>query len=230
MNDYARRYMADKARRGRSDYSRGEYRGTMEYEGDYARRGSRGYDRNHEYDGRQGVKGTGRYGIGGSRYYGRDRAMDDYDYDDDYDMGYTGGMDFARGGERGRMGDYRRGYEMDYGDMDMMRLTKQDMHDWKRRMRNADGTMGEHFDKTRIEEAAEKIGIRYRDYDEKDLCMTVNMLYSDYCDALRAYIPQDKELIAYTKLAKAFLEDDDAAEEGAEKLAIYYNCIVKGDE
>jgi hypothetical protein len=31
-----------------------------------------------EYDGRQGVKGTGRYGIGGSRYYGRrDMGEDD---------------------------------------------------------------------------------------------------------------------------------------------------------
>ena len=42
-------------------------------------------------DGRQGVRGTGRYGIGGSRYYGRhdysDRDYDrerEYDRDDDY--------------------------------------------------------------------------------------------------------------------------------------------------
>ena len=65
-------------------------------------------------DGRQGVRGTGRYGMGGSRYYGRrDRADYGEDYARDRNMDY--GEDYARGG-RGR----DRG--MDYGyDMDMAR-------------------------------------------------------------------------------------------------------------
>lgn len=63
-------------------------------------------------DGRQGVRGTGRYGMGGSRYYGRrDRYGEDYARDRNMDYG----EDYARGG-RGR----DRG--MDYGyDMDMAR-------------------------------------------------------------------------------------------------------------
>lgn len=55
-------------------------------------------------DGRQGVRGTGRYGMGGSRYYGRrDRA--------DY------GEDYARGGRGRDYGDMRgdRGYSPDMG-------------------------------------------------------------------------------------------------------------------
>lgn len=175
-------------------------------------------------DGRQGVRGTGRYGIGGSRYYGR------HDYSD---------RDYDREREYDRDDDYRRDREYrdynydprDYatsGGTDM-RLTKDDMRSWKRMMRNADGTIGEHFDHEQISRVADQVGARYNGYDENELCMTANMIYSDYGEVLRAYIPKDKEATIYTKLAKAFLEDEDAPQ-GSEKLALYYYCIVKGDE
>lgn len=235
MNDYARSriMMRDYARQGGNrrgggrDYAGGMYRGTMDYEGDYAMRGR---------DGRQGVKGTGRYGIGGSRYYGRDRS--------EYPM-----MDYARGGNRrdrdyndyndyGEYDDYADyGYDdyrdyrgmRDYGDDKPEKLKKKDLHEWKRKLQNADGTIGEHFDANHIMSTAERMGIRYNGYDEKELVMVANMLYSDYCDALKPYIPMDKEVMAYTKLAKAWLEDEDAPE-GSEKLALYYKCIVDGED
>lgn len=78
--------------RGMEDYRREEYepRDYGDYRGDYNsgdyNRGGYDYDdygyddyrsREYEYeDGRRGVRGTGRYGMGGSRYYGRDRGMD----------------------------------------------------------------------------------------------------------------------------------------------------------
>lgn len=172
-------------------------------------------------DGRQGVRGTGRYGIGGSRYYGS-RDYGDREHDREYD----------------REDDYRRDREYrdynydphDYsaaGGADM-RLTKDDLRTWKRMLRNTDGTIGEHFDRDQIARVSEQVGARFNGYDESELCMTANMLYSDYGDVLRAYIPKDKEATIYTKLARAFLEDEDAPQ-GAEKLALYYYCIVKDD-
>lgn len=195
---------------------------------DYAmRRDRRGMMRDyddHERDYRQGVKGTGRYGIGGSRYYGDHAMMRDGHYDEEWEDG-------ARGRDYGR--DYNRDYnrEHDYRDYadESMRLTKAEVRDWKKMIENSDGSLGEHFEKGQIMSAAEKIGVRYNGYDENELCLTANVLYSDYGEALKMYIPADKEAIVYTKMAKAFLEDSDAPE-GWEKLAIYYHCIVKDDE
>ena len=80
MNNTMRRVIMDRRMRdrdyrrsgGRSDYGRGR----MDYT-DYD-------DDEPMYDGRQGVKGTGPYGIGGRRYSGgrSDRAGGDYgEYD-----------------------------------------------------------------------------------------------------------------------------------------------------
>lgn len=169
------------------------------------------YDYMESEDGRRGVKGTGPYGIGGRRYYGR------------RDRGY---MPFEMEGNV-RYDDYD--YDMaDYGDQ-AMKLTKKDIQTWKRKMMNADGSHGEHFDMQQVMSAAEKLGIRFKEYDEKELCITANMLYSDYCEVLKSLVPKDKEDIVYTKMAQAFLEDEDAPE-GSEKLALYYKCIVDDDE
>ena len=211
MNSIARDIIM---RRRREDHRR-DYR--SDYRGDY----------------RQGVKGTGRYGMGGSRYYGDSRRDGHYEEDErDYrNRNMRDYNDYADYNDYMDDYAYRRDYRYDYRDYadESMRLSKEDIKEWKKELQNADGTLGEHFDKTQIMSAAEKLGIRYNGYDEKELCLTANVLYSDYCDALKMYVPQEKEAIVYTKMAKAFLEDEDAPE-GWEKLAIYYNCIVKSDE
>lgn len=189
--DYRRDYRGDYANDYRNDYYGGEYEGTMEYRGDYADYA--------ETDGRRGVKGTGRYGIGGSRYYPRDRA---YEPMDDY-----------------------RDYEMDYAEH--ARLGKKDMAEWKRSFKNADGTMGEHFTMETIMPMVEKMGIRFDSYSEKEFCLAMNMMYSDYCKVARKFGADRPEF--YAEMAKAFLEDEDAPE-GSEKIALYYHCIVKEDE
>lgn len=218
MNDYAKRLVANRSYGRYPD----DYRRYNHYEGDdYATRGNYEVKGDFErYDGRRGVKGTGRYGIGGSRYYPRrDRSMRGYDdYDEDY--GYRDDMPY----DDGRYRDMPR---MDYGEM---KLSKRDMQEWKRGLDNADGTVGEHFkDMQQILNVAQQQGVQYKHYDEKDLCLTVNMLYSDYCEALRSFIPPDRELPAYVRMAKAFLEDEDAPK-GKEKLYLYYKCIVEDDE
>lgn len=206
----------------------------------------RGRDRDYDYDRdeRRGVGGTGPYGMGGRRYYGgRDRA--DRDYDMNISRGYDD-RDYERGGrdyrdmdyERGGRGDYRdyRGGDYDYADRDYdynmhqeMKLTKEDMHHWKQKMRNEDGTKGEHYEMQQIMHAVEKLGIKMQGFDEKELCLVVNMLYSDYCKVVKKYVPVEKELMFYVDMARAFLEDADGPKP-SEKLALYYYCIVDNDE
>lgn len=151
----------------------------------------RGYDRGYDQarrDYAQGMKGTGRYGVGGSMYYGRDRESGD------------------------------------------MSLSHEDMKEWKHSIENEDGTHGEHFSMGQIEDAMHTMGISPRDYTVEDLCMTANMLYSDYCKTLKSKISRDEEPMYYVSLAKDFLEDKDSSVSGSEKLSAYYYCIVKEDD
>ena len=206
MNGFARRIIMDRRMRDR-DYARGSGRGrNVRYSRDYADYGD--YEDEAMYDGRQGVKGTGRYGIGGSRYYGRSRDRAGGDYAD---------YDYARGGDRA-----------DYGEE--MRLTKHDMMMWKEKMENPDGSYGEHFTSTQIRQAMQSLGVQMNGYNEKELCLAANMLYSDYCDVLKPFIPREKEAVIYVNMARAFLDDPDAAVQGGEKLAAYYYAIVDDDE
>lgn len=202
MNNTMRRVIMDRRMRDR-DYRRGEYRGRNdygrgEYRGDYA-----GYDYDDEdearYDGRRGVKGTGPYGIGGRRYYGRDSARDEADY-------------------------------ADYAHEDSMRLTRHDMMNWKEKMENADGSYGEHFTGGQIRQAVQAMGVEMKGYNEKEMCLTANMLYSDYGEVLHPFIPKEKEAYVYVNLAKAFLEDPDSSVKGGEKLACYYYAMVDDEE
>ena len=67
------------------------------------------------------------------------------------------------------------------------------------------------------------------DFDEKEFCLVVNVMYSDYCKVLKKYVPAEKELIVCAEMAKAFLEDDDGPE-ASEKLALYYYFIANYEE
>jgi hypothetical protein len=222
-----------------NDYGGGDMRGGMQ--GDY---------RNDYEDGKRGVKGTGPYGIGGSMYY-PDRAMqpmnnmhpqggmyDHNDMEENYgndrrDMGNDmRRMDYGHGNHQGN------GYmTYDYGNNDFadykgekLKLTSEDMKKWKHSMENADGTKGEHFtDIGKIMEAAHKAGVKFEGYDEKDLCLVVNMIYSDFCKVMSEAFPYNELLMWCVKFAKAWLEDKDAPS-GGEKLAAYYYCIVEKDE
>lgn len=222
MNEFVKRMIMERRERdGRYDgrrygrrSDRAQYRSgsfmpeyaAMDYPNDYNHDYGGEYSGNIEYrgdyetDGRRGVKGTGPYGIGGRRYYRRRR---------DYESG-----------------NYN---SRDYGEEEDFRLTKSDIEDWKHNLENADGTRGPHFSATQIMQAAQAIGARMNDYTEEDLCMTANMLYSDYCEVLKPLIPKEKEAHLYTKMAKEFLEDPDASARGGEKLMIYYTCIVDGE-
>lgn len=104
------------------------------------------------------------------------------------------------------------------------------MMNWKEKMENADGSYGEHFTGGQIRQAVQAMGVEMKGYNEKELCLTANMLYSDYGEVLRPFIPKEKEAYVYVNLAKAFLEDPDGSVKGGEKLACYYYAIVDDED
>ena len=171
------------------------------------------YERRDYEDERRGVRGTGRTSRRDYEDSGNDYAHDYRDSGDSRDS-----RDYR---------DYRdsRDYR-DYNDShEKLKLSKTDMMEWKRNMENADGTRGAHYDMQQIMQAAEKAGIRFDDFSEKDFCMAVNYIYSDYCKTIKKYVPTEKELAVCLDLARDFLEDVDGPEP-SEKLALYFHCIV----
>lgn len=148
-------------------------------------------------------------------YEDYDERRDSRDYRDERDYD-----DYERDGRRGR----RR--RRDMHDIPP-RLSKSDMYEWKHMMQNADGTKGEHYDMQEIIQVADKLGIRFDSFSEKELCLAVNMMYSDYCKTVKKYVGPEKELHFYVCLALDFLEDPDGPE-ASEKLSKYFHCVVNG--
>lgn len=173
------------------------------------RRDSRDYEDGRDmYDYEDTRRGRGGRGRRGSRRDYEDRDMRDYE-DDPYEDGRRG-----RDYEDSR--DYRE---------EPLYLSKTDIHKWKKTLKNYDGSMGEHYALDQILPVAHKMGVTFDDYDEKEFCIAVNMMYADYGGVLKKYISPDKELHVCVELAKAFLEDVDGPEP-SEKLALYFHCIV----
>ncbi len=226
MNDYDENEMND-GKRGRKRYDRN----SNDYEGNSSSQmGSMG---GSYQDGRRGRSNRRRRDRGempftmeGKIEY-EDEIFEKQDHGR-YGNDYRGGNDYDN--------DYNYeedfGYDYGYNDYEMpkgkMRLTKQDIMKWKQKMVNADGTRGEHFTLEKIMPVAQKHNIKFDEYSEKEFCLVANMLYSDYCEVNRAYISPENELNYYVKLAKAWLEDEDAPEP-SEKLALYYYCIIDAE-
>ena len=174
----------------------------------------------------------------------RDRAMDRMDRNDYRRRGANGRYMRDRY-DRADSRDYadRRHYEEDerdyrayrssndgHGHEPRLKLPKEDMKRWGEMLRNADGTRGMQFDKRMLMDRIKRMG-EPEGYTEEDLCMAANMLYSDYCAVLESHVSRDpeKEADFYLKMAKAFLEDEDAPD-GSAKLAMYFFCIADSEE
>lgn len=155
----------------------------------------------------------------------RDRERDSRRGDRERDMERGDGRRDSRRGVRGSGRRDNAGWD----GHSPVYLSKQDLHDWKRMLLNSDGSSGPHFkDADKILAVADKLGIRFNEYTEKELCMATNLCYSDFCDALKSVIPTDQELYIYVKMGRAFLEDEDGPE-ASEKLAMYFYTIVEHD-
>jgi hypothetical protein len=201
---------------------------------------------------RSGRDGRNPYGSRGGYVTSRprrDRDMEDYgmpkgdyhrggmppmrDYDD-YDMrGDMRGRDYAdyeMHDMRGRdYGDYGMDYaDRDYGEMEYGKMSHKDIENWKRHLKNQDGTMGEHFKKEQVMQAARQIGVNPEEYGEHIFPLVMNMMYSDYCAVAKKFGLDRPDF--YAELAKAFLNDKDFGGEPEEKVWLYYQCIAAPEQ
>ena len=175
--------------------------------GDY-RRGSRDYA---DYEGRDMRRDYDDYNRGD---YGYDGRRGDYDSQD------MRGRDYA---------DYGMDYGMrDYGEMEYGKMSHKDIEKWKKHMKNQDGTMGEHFKKEQVMQAARQIGVNPEEYGEHIFPLVMNMMYSDYCAVAKKFGLDRPDF--YAELAKAFLNDKDFEGEPEEKVWLYYKCISEKSE
>jgi hypothetical protein len=80
------------------------------------------------------------------------------------------------------------------------------------------------FSKDAIMQKARALGKPMEGFGEKELYVATLMVYTDY----KHSIGQNPDLAV--KLAYDWLADKDVAVKGAEKLAVYYDCIVEGED
>lgn len=131
--------------------------------------------------------------------------------------GYYGmpNQDFARG-----QGNKRNDYG-DYGET----LSEEDLNKWCKKLKEQlDEREKQMFSKEAIARHVKQIGRQMQGFGEKELEVTTLMIYTDYKNS----IGQNLDLAV--RLAFDWLNDKDAAVKGAEKLAIYHDCIVEGDD
>ena len=216
--------------RGRSDYGDYDMNDGRDYRGNDMNDMARGYDRtNQEYgDMRRNMDGHHMGRQGGyepiefmgycSGYYGSP--------DQDYGMRGRGSrMDYGydmRGRGRGRDYGYDYGYN-DYGDYGET-LSEKELEEWCKKLKGQlDEREKQMFSKEAIAQKAKQMGKQMEGFGEKELEVATLMVYTDYKNS----IGQNVDLAV--RLAYDWLTDKDVAVKGAEKLAVYHDCIVEGE-
>jgi NAD+--asparagine ADP-ribosyltransferase len=141
-------------------------------------------------------------------------------------------QDYGRGRRDYGMSDYRGGYgRRDYGDYGYddygdygETLSEKELEHWnKKLMEQLDEREKQMFHKDAIMQKAKQMGKPMEGFGEKELYTATLMVYTDY----KQSIGQNPDLAV--KLAYDWLSDKDVAVKGAEKLAVYYDCIVEGE-
>ena len=236
------------------DYGDSEYdsrRGDRAYSQQDNARGRRDYESNRQYD-----MGRGSYDMRGQNYKGEEVYSREEQQDMHYQAGqryypveamgtFTGyyGMEdgfYPRVRQNRDYGDYEddmrgRDYEndmrrnRDYNDMRSEsfgeNLSKEELEHWnKMLMKEVDDKDKQFLNKQSIEQKARQMGIQMKDYNAEELATATAMVYTDYCKTLKPYVGNNTDV--YIKLARDWLEDEDASVKGAEKLAIYHDCII----
>jgi hypothetical protein len=213
----ARRPILTDSRRNRNPYgSRGGY---VDSRRDYAGRrmgtGPRGRD--YGQTPFEQMQERNRYDMNQDYDYNDYADYNDYDYGMDYnDYGDYDYNDYVMDYER----DYRRGGRRDYRSN---KLEKEDYQEWiGKLMEEVDHKDSEMFKKDKIMQKAQELGIKPEGFTMDDLYLTTIMMYTDYYKTLG-----NANISIYVKLAKDWLMDKDVSVKGSEKLASYYENIVK---
>jgi hypothetical protein len=175
------------------------------------------------------------YGMDGHYQHGRQKAYEPIEfmgycqgYYGSPDHGdYRGGRDYGydmRGGYGRRdYGDYGYDYGYPYGDFGEV-LSEKELEHWnKKLMEQLDEREKQMFSKDAIMQKIKQMGKSMEDFGEKELYTATIMVYTDY----KHSIGQNPDMAI--RLAYDWLADKDVAVKGAEKLAVYYDCIVEGE-
>lgn len=170
-----------------------------------------------------------------------DRAHNDHRYEREFERGgmRRGNYDGMNWGEKGRYKDYddreveryeggdgryagnfrhsqnSREHEAD----EKVKFDEHKAKEWVGRMKNNDGTTGEHF---KAEQTEQMRNAHCPDCDKMEFWAAMNMMYSDYCDVAKKMSVDRPEF--YACMAKAFLMDKDA---GEGKMAKYMKYIAE---
>lgn len=199
-------YRGEDMRRGdmRGDYERDMRGGDYEMDGHHYPQGQMG--------GYQPIEAMGYF----SGYYGN---PDHGDYRGGRDYGY----DMRGGYGRRDYGDYGYDYGYPYGDFGEI-LSEQELEKWnKKLLEQLDEREKQMFHKDSILQKFKSMGKKMEGFGENELYTATLMSYTDY----KQSIGQNPDLAM--KLAYDWLSDKDVAVKGAEKLAVYYDCIVEGE-
>ena len=223
------------------DYGYGDMRG-----GDYARTEMANMDMRGNYrNGGMGDMARRDYGYDGHHYPmhgGRTGGYEPVEFMG-YCTGYAGAKeDYARGDMGYRNYDMRGrdyGYPMhgqhyppydygypydDYGDYGET-LSEKELEHWCEKLKKQlDDQEKQMFHKDMISQKAKSMGMQMQGFGEKELEVATLLAYTDY----KRTIGKNPDMAI--RLAYDWLTDDDVAVKGAEKLAVYYDCIVEGDE
>lgn len=106
-----------------------------------------------------------------------------------------------------------------YKDETPISFTKETAMEWTGDMENADGSKGPHWSMEQVRQVMEQRGI---DCDLLQFFAILNSVYSDYCAVAKKH--GVNKIDFYVDLAKAWLDDKDAAED---KAARYFEYVVK---
>ncbi len=183
-----------------------------------------GNDRNYGYSDRQSSGGYngGSYTQGDFANYG---GNSQYRGQSNMDMHYPFMMspygDFASSRGRGRD---RRDRGEDFGEGEY--LTDEELMEWSKELLDeVDEPYKSYFTKDNFERKMQEMGIQEKEFSFSELYTVALMLFDDYKKTLGM-----GNLDIYIKLAKDWLEDEDAELQGSEKLSAYYDNIVCADD
>jgi hypothetical protein len=122
------------------------------------------------------------------------------------------------------MRDYGYDYGDDYGDYGET-LSDKELEEWnKKLLGQLDEREKQMFSKDAIMQKIKQMGLKMEGFGEKELYTATLAMYTDH----KHSIGQNPDLAV--KLGYDFLADKDVAVKGAQKLAVYYDCIVEGEE
>jgi hypothetical protein len=108
-------------------------------------------------------------------------------------------------------------------------LTKDELEEWKMKlMKEVDEKDKHFFTKENISSKARNIGAKMKDYSEEELCLVTLMVYTDYCKTIKKFMGANMDI--YVELARDWLEDEDSELKGSERLAVYHDCIIEGED